>query len=77
MKKRVMSILLLACMMCLLLAGCQKSGGDAAYEARGGVVRLLTVDRYGNMYVGSAFGVGAAGKETIYFVTNHHVVTDN
>ena len=43
MKKRMISILALACMVCLLLAGCQssKSGSSVASEARNGTVRVM------------------------------------
>ena len=43
MRKRVISAFVLACMMCLLLAGCQssKSGATVAHESRNGVVRVL------------------------------------
>ena len=88
MKKRMISGIILACMMCLLLAGCQ-SGSNAVDEARSGVVRILatyeanayspytlelvgTVTGYSS---GSSFGVGKAGKETDTYVTNRHVVT--
>ena len=87
MKKRVVSVLILMCMMCLLLVGC-KSSGNAVSKARNGVVRVLaTYELYAydpetgklagtlNGYSsGSSFGVGKAGKETDVFVTNRHVV---
>ena len=87
MRKRIISILILVCMMCLLLAGC-KSGGNAVSEARNGVVRVLATyeadgyDPYTGSKVGtwrgyssgSSFGVGKTGKETDTFVTNRHVV---
>ena len=86
-KKRVVSVLILLCTMCLLLAGCQSSG-NAVSKARDGVVRVLATyeadgyDPYTGAKVGtwrgyssgSSFGVGKAGKETDTFVTNRHVV---
>ena len=72
--KRIISVLIAACMMCLLLAGCQKSGGNVASEARNGVVRVIMLAPNGYYYLGSAFGVGKAGQETDTFITNHHVV---
>ena len=50
--------------------------GNMVAASRNGVVRVLTFDKYGNSYVGSAFGVGRTGEEPTYFVTNHHVVSD-
>lgn len=49
---------------------------DKAYEARNGVVRILSISGDG-MATGSGFGVGKAGKETDVFVTNAHVVLDS
>ena len=86
-KKRVVSVLILLCTMCLPLAGC-RSSGNAVSEARNGVVRVLatyeknayhpgtgalagTLTGYSS---GSSFGVGKAGKETDTYVTNRHVV---
>lgn len=47
-------------------------------EARNGVVRIFAYDpESGSGASGSGFGVGTAGEETEYFVTNWHVVTAN
>lgn len=73
MKKKIASLVLAVCLIALPLAGCV-SGGDAARNSRDGVVRVLAVDLYGNVSMGSAFGIGEAGKETDTFVTNFHVV---
>ena len=44
MKKRIVSIVILICMACLLLAGCQGAadGGKIANESRNGVARVVT-----------------------------------
>lgn len=47
-----------------------------ASEARNGVVRILAVGSSGTGWLGSGFGVGAAGEPTDIFVTNWHVVSD-
>lgn len=60
------------------------SASNKVSEARNGVMRVLVVyDVYINdsyikqlLSVGSAFGVGEAGKETDIFVTNRHVVEE-
>ena len=48
-----------------------KGNESKAYEARNGVVRILS----GNG-IGSGFAVGKVGKETDIFVTNWHVIQD-
>ena len=53
------------------------TSGTAVSEAANGVVRIYA--EYDNYYfegyaTGSGFGVGEVGEETIYFVTNRHVV---
>ena len=50
------------------------NGGENAADARNGVVRVITQNPDGYYSLGSAFGVGDAGKETDVFVTNHHVI---
>ena len=57
MKKRIVSISLLACMMCLLLAGCQsaKDGGKIANESRNGVARVVTLYEEGTVYFVNAY----------------------
>ena len=74
MKRRIFALLLVLTFLTLTLAGCRSK--NIAAESRSGVVRVLTVDKYGDIYVGSAFGVGKAGEAPTYFVTNHHVVSD-
>lgn len=92
MKKRVFSLLLALMMCSLLTAPALAAGAgsSAVTSARSGVVRVVmtydisvydpesgdyigTIQGYSN---GSAFGVGAAGKETDVFITNRHVVTE-
>lgn len=52
--------------------------GNAVSKARYGVVRVLAMSPDGNSWAyGSGFGVGTAGEETEYFVTNWHVVADD
>lgn len=52
--------------------------GNAVSKARHGVVRVLAMSPDGNSFAtGSGFGIGRAGEETEYFVTNWHVVADD
>lgn len=80
MKRKLGSWIILAALVLSLLTGTVFAAGStskAVNQARNGVVRILTFDRSGTPYsLGTAFGVGQAGKETTYFVTNHHVVSD-
>lgn len=53
------------------------ASGTSVSKAANGVVRILA--EFDNAYLegyatGSGFGVGTPGKETVYFVTNRHVV---
>lgn len=69
--------LLLALALLLSLAPpCEAAEEEIIAEARKGVVRVLA-DNLDAGYInsGSGFGVGKAGEETNYFVTNWHVVT--
>ena len=83
MKKRrvkaaaVILALVMALAMTTGAAIASTGSGNAVAAARSGVVRVLTFDRNGDAYVGSAFGVGRPGEEPVYFVTNHHVVSDS
>ncbi len=80
MKKTWKIILALALVFSLLLPG------TAAYAAGGkkvdiadrktAVVRVFSEYESGSCATGSAFGVGKAGKEPEYFVTNSHVCLD-
>ena len=78
MKKRAAAVILAFVLVLALAPGAAtaSSGNSAVSSSRSGVVRVLAIDRYGDMFVGSAFGVGAEDEEPVYFVTNHHVVTD-
>lgn len=91
MKKRTLRGFVLTLVTLLYLSGtvCAVAAGNAAADSRNGVVRVVALyeadvyDLESEEYVGtvngyssgSAFGVGAAGKETDVFVTNRHVVT--
>lgn len=87
MKRRILSIFaVLVLLFALAGTAAAASGGNAAAESRSGVVRVLSLyELYLNgeslgvttTAVGSAFGVGKAGKETDIFVTNRHVVEDS
>ena len=91
MKKRSLRGLLLTVLTLLYLSGavCAGAAGNTAADSRNGVVRVVALyeaevydlesqERLGTVSgysSGSAFGVGAAGKETDVFITNRHVVT--
>lgn len=87
MKRRILSIFAVCALLFALTATAMAaSGGNVAAESRSGVARVLSVyEMYLNgdslgatmTAVGSAFGVGKAGKETDIFVTNRHVVEDS
>lgn len=77
MKKKILSRVLIAVLLMTLLSStamASSSGGSVAAESRSGVVRVVSLGPDGYYSLGSAFGVGDAGKETDIFVTNHHVV---
>ncbi|MCM1103419.1 MAG: trypsin-like peptidase domain-containing protein [Clostridium sp.] len=67
---------------CVLLFGGSREAAASGratqkvLDARNGVVRVMYEDRE-YYYMGSAFGVGDAGKETDLFVTCYHVVNPN
>ncbi len=70
------SILVLVLMMMSLTVSCSSEPENVIPEVRKGVVRILAYDpETGANATGSGFGVGIAGEETEYFVTNWHVVT--
>lgn len=76
MKKRLLSWVLLAgiVLSCLTGTAYAVSAGNTAANSRRGVVRVIALGPDGTFSLGSAFGVGKAGKETDTFVTNFHVV---
>ena len=78
MKKRTLAWMLLVALLISNLGGMAlaASGGKAAAESRKGVVRIIALRPDGYYALGSGFGVGEAGEETQYFVTNHHVLYD-
>ena len=60
-----------------LAAGGSGNAPKAVTDAKRGVVRIITADsRTGEVWTGSGFGIGKTGKETQYFLTNWHVVTN-
>lgn len=77
----------LACVLTIVLLGAllalpaQAAGGNAAAEARNGVVRILSLRDNGDGTIsaalGSGFAVGEAGKPSSVFVTNHHVTANS
>ena len=86
MTKRIIALLLAAVLVLPLLCGAESmqtaTGGSAVLlEARYGVVRVYAYHSTGGGKLlgsfGTAFGVGTAGEETVYFVTNSHVVLDD
>lgn len=84
MAKKVSSkitILFLAIVM-LFAVGCgsksKESQGVTSYkEAKNAVVRILVQYEGGGFATGSGFGVGKAGEDPQYFITNWHVATDD
>ena len=78
MKKRFFAWTLLLTLLLtqLYIPALAANGGKAAAEARTGVVRVIALRPDGYYSLGSAFGVGKAGKPTNTFVTNHHVLYD-
>lgn len=79
MKKKFLALSLLALMICMLLpfTAFAQGSNEAVNDACSGVMRVMAVTAEGDIYTGSAFGVGEAGKPTDVFVTNRHVVTDD
>lgn len=79
--RRVVMVLLVAAIAVGMALPCMATGAanEAITEARKGVVRILAVyPDTGEIYgLGSGFGVGTAGEETEYFVTNWHVAYDS
>lgn len=80
--KRILSLAAALLMsMLLVLPISASAGGNAAAEARNGVVRIFAFDvRNGqiveeSMGTGTGFAVGEAGKSTSIFITNNHVVS--
>lgn len=80
--KRILSLAAAMLMIVLLILPVPASaGGNAASEARNGVVRILSFNtRNGqiiaeSMGTGTGFAVGEVGKATSIFVTNNHVVS--
>lgn len=75
MKKRIFVwIVLVAMLICQLALPAAATSGTVAAQSRSGVVRVIALCPDGYYSLGSAFGVGEAGKETNTFITNHHVV---
>lgn len=65
----------LALALSLLAPAALAKGGAVAADSRSGVVRVVAMGPFDDYYLGSAFGVGEAGKPTDVFVTNDHVVS--
>ncbi len=65
----------LALLLALLTPAALAKGGAIAADSRSGVVRVVVMGPFEDYYLGSAFGVGEAGKPTDIFVTNDHVVS--
>lgn len=74
-----LTFLLLAVAMILSMAvPCYAAEAEAISEVRSGVVRIFAYDpETGSGATGSGFGIGTAGEETNYFITNWHVVTSS
>lgn len=76
--RRFSMLLAVLTVMLSLAIPCFASEETAISDARNGVVRIFAYDpETGSGGTGSGFGVGTAGEETDYFVTNWHVVTSN
>lgn len=73
-KTRIVSFLLVLILALQLPVMAFAAGGNAASEARSGVVRIVVLGADQNLYLGSGFGTGEPGEEAQYFITNHHVV---
>lgn len=74
MKKRASVSLILALLLCALVAlPAQAAEKSAVSQARNGVVRILSVQPDGSANIGSGFAVGQAGEASSVFVTNQHV----
>lgn len=65
----------LALALALLTPAALAKGGAIAADSRNGVVRVVAMGPFDDYYLGTAFGVGEAGKPTDIFVTNDHVVS--
>ncbi len=70
MKKRIVSILLVALLVAIFTASANADSREAVVDARNGVVRVLC-DGQGT---GTGFAIGEEGEAPIYFVTNNHVI---
>lgn len=66
---------LLALCLVLSLTAVAGAAGNPVSDARNGVARVLATYEDGSLSLGTAFGVGTAGEEASYFVTNRHVIT--
>ena len=81
MKRRICTILLSMILLLSLAAPCfaaEAKSENAVSAARNGVVRVLGLDKEnGHVSSGTGFGVGKAGEETEYFITNWHVIADD
>lgn len=76
--RRIGSLLLILVLVMSLAVPCMAAQTNAISEARNGVVRILAIDpSTGYGVTGSGFGVGKAGEETDYFITNWHVITSS
>ena len=74
MKKFISLMAALLMTVLLVLPMPASASGNAASEARNGVVRILSVYADGTGAYGSGVAVGEAGKPASIFVTNRHVV---
>lgn len=67
---------LLIAMMLSLAVPCFAAQDNAIADARNGVVRIFAINmETGTCGTGTGFGIGKAGEETDYFITNWHVIT--
>lgn len=75
---RICAIALALFVMLSLAAPCSAAEENAVSKARNGVVRVFARNREtGICSSGTGFGVGKAGEETEYFLTNWHVITSS
>lgn len=73
-RKRFLTFLLALVLALQLPMTVFAAGGNAASEARNGVVRIVALGADQELYLGSGFATGEQGGQAQYFITNHHVV---
>lgn len=77
MKRKILTwMIMLSTVFTLLTGKASAAGSSAVEESRNSVVSILGIGEDESIWTGSAFGVGKAGEDTQYFVTNRHCVTD-